>query len=62
MIARLHDRLAVCVVGCAHLMGATARPHVGLTFVGARLDCPLSRREVRAAAAAVLPVILASQS
>eukprot|EP00966_Prymnesium_polylepis_P079095 1833086-Prymnesium_polylepis.1 len=43
-------------------MGATTRPHVGLTPVGARLDCRLSRRVVRAAAAAVQPVILASQS
>eukprot|EP00966_Prymnesium_polylepis_P195070 4521988-Prymnesium_polylepis.1 len=39
-----------------------SRPHVGLTPVRARLNCPLSRLEKRAAAAATQAVSSASQS
>eukprot|EP00966_Prymnesium_polylepis_P280700 6485697-Prymnesium_polylepis.1 len=61
MIARPHDGASPC--GSLHeLVGATPRPHVGLTPVRARLHCPLSRLEVRPPVAAVRPVSSVSQS
>eukprot|EP00966_Prymnesium_polylepis_P248580 5747521-Prymnesium_polylepis.1 len=59
MIARPHDGLAGSL---CEIVGAIARPHVGLTSFRARLHCPRSRLETRTAMAAVQPVSSASQS
>eukprot|EP00966_Prymnesium_polylepis_P177588 4112911-Prymnesium_polylepis.1 len=61
MIARTHDGLALRQFA-RDLVGAIARPHVGLTPVRAHIHCPLSRLKLRAAVAAVQPLSLASQS
>eukprot|EP00966_Prymnesium_polylepis_P034889 811149-Prymnesium_polylepis.1 len=62
MIARPHDGLALCGSFARDLVGAIARPHVGLTPVRQRLPCPLSWLEIRAEVPAVQPLSLASQS
>eukprot|EP00966_Prymnesium_polylepis_P262832 6070495-Prymnesium_polylepis.1 len=62
MIAQPHDGLASPCGSLRELVGATARPHVALAPVRARLYCPRSRLEIRVAVAAVQPVSSESQS